>query len=532
MKNKKGFTLVELLAVVLLVALLMLIGIPAIMRYMKQGTRSYYRSLEKEMEVAGMDYMESYRTLLPRQIDHVSVVELEELVDNKYIDPVVDEKGNACTGQVAVKKQKNNKYEYHSCLICGEYYSSEKQECDFDESKNEYADSEDYRIVVDPKEYNVAQMEEFTSPYAEVYYNDQLIKDDLEGKPKKVDTSKVGTYEVKYYYHGKSEKIKVNVLDVTNPSATQVVLKYDNESGKNYKGNWYNGPIYAGYKSIDYTKKGYIGSDIDHYEVSTDARNYVPIEGNSEILTQEGEYARYVRALDKAGNQGDESSYILKIDVTKPTVTEFKVTSSESGFNAIKININISGSDALSGVGNICFLVDKNDYKKCDWKTPTNNSYSDTYTFDESDYVSGTTHTIYAFVRDKAGNVTSQSKTYTVYKYCSEKTFIKYGSWGKCSASCGGGKQTRTVFYNDKYITSHACNITGSQKCNTQSCPPPPAPDPGNGGGSDDNGGGGGGGQQCCTGGPSGNMYTGTPDYGCTCKGNWIGCGNGSTCCC
>ena len=319
MKNRKGFTLVELLAVVLLVALLLLIAVPAIMRYMKQGTRSYYHSIENEMKVSGMDYMESYRTLLPRQINHVTVVELDELVDNKYIDPVLDEKGNTCTGQVAIKKLRNNNYEYHSCLVCGEYYSSEEQECDFDESKNEYADSALYTIEVPVGPFKVGQLETFVAPYAKVYYNGQLIKDDLEGKPKKLDTTKIGTYEIKYFYHGATGSIFVEVEDNTEPSKAQVVLKYDNKNGKNYKGNWYSGNVYAEYKATDYTKKGIEGSGIAYYETKTENGEWTRIDSDSETITTEGNYTRYVRAVDNGGMVGPEMSYNIKIDKTPPT---------------------------------------------------------------------------------------------------------------------------------------------------------------------------------------------------------------------
>ena len=330
MKNKKGFTLVELLGVVLLLAILLVIAIPSIMRYMKNGTKSYYRSLESELKVSGVDYMETYRTLLPKNIGHVTVVELQELIDNKYIDPVKDEKGNLCEGQVTVKKVKTNSYEYHSCLKCGEYYESEEQECNYSELDNEYEDSGDYRIETDQDYYRVNQLEEFVSPLARVYYKDQLIKEDLVGHPKKVDTSRIGVFEVTYYYHGAVKKIQVEVVDVTAPGQTKIVMKYNNKNGKNYKGNWYSGDIYVQYKASDYTDKGISGIGIDYYEVSDDGSNFHRMEADNQsnyeklsksehLMKREGNYVRYVRAVDKAGNIGPVQSYRIKIDKTIPT---------------------------------------------------------------------------------------------------------------------------------------------------------------------------------------------------------------------
>ena len=330
MKSKKGFTLVELLGVILLLAILLVVAVPSIMRYMKKGTKNYYHSLESEMKVSGVDYMETYRTLLPKNIGHVTVVELQELIDNKYIDPVKDEKGNLCEGQVTVKKVKTNSYEYHSCLKCGEYYESEEQECNYSELENEYEDSGDYRIETDQDYYIVNQLEEFVSPLARVYYKEQLIKEDLVGHPKRVDTSRIGVFEVIYYYHGVTKKIQVEVVDVTAPGQTKVTMKYNNKNGKNYKGNWYSGNIYVQYKASDYTDKGIAGIGIDYYEVSDDGSNFHRMEADNQsnyeklsksehLMKREGNYVRYVRAVDKAGNIGPVKSYTIKIDKTNPT---------------------------------------------------------------------------------------------------------------------------------------------------------------------------------------------------------------------
>ena len=159
MKNRKGFTLIELLGVILILALLLLLVIPNITKYLKSGTLNYYTSIEKEMKVAGMDYLETYRTLLPKQIGNVTVIDIKELINNKYIDPVKDEKGILCEGQVVIRKKKKDSYDYYSCLSCGEngkYYETDEKiklngdnlvdVCSIDESGNTYPNSEDYTI--------------------------------------------------------------------------------------------------------------------------------------------------------------------------------------------------------------------------------------------------------------------------------------------------------------------------------------------------------------------------------------------------
>ena len=89
MKNKKAFTLIELLTVVIILGILLAIALPAIHSYLTRGTKEYYHSLEETVKESGKDYLNDYRTLLPREIGNVTVIELKELTSNNYIKNVL-----------------------------------------------------------------------------------------------------------------------------------------------------------------------------------------------------------------------------------------------------------------------------------------------------------------------------------------------------------------------------------------------------------------------------------------------------------
>ena len=58
--NKKGFTMVELLVAIVVLALILLIAIPTVNKYIVKGEKVYYSSLQKEVKTTGMDYMDTY----------------------------------------------------------------------------------------------------------------------------------------------------------------------------------------------------------------------------------------------------------------------------------------------------------------------------------------------------------------------------------------------------------------------------------------------------------------------------------------
>ena len=334
MKNKNGFTLIEVLATVIILAILMLFAVPQVYKYISKGKNNYYRSLEKEASVAAIDYMQDYRVLLPKQVGHVSEINISDLVDFKYIDEIKDENGDKCGGKVIVEKTKKDSYEYYACLECNTdgkvLYKTKDTNCSKSINDNVYADSDLYYLVAEQETFNVEQMSTFSSldAHVKVYkkINDTesvpvLAEDEyLEGTPSELKVTDFVSKPIVYYYHGATLTVTINPIDNTNPSKPSVKLRKVADN-KLYDGNWYSGDIEATFKSTDYASKGVEGSGIEYYEVSSDGVNFTRINGKTELLTNEGEYTRYVRSVDKKGNMSDTSSYLLKIDKTPPTCT-------------------------------------------------------------------------------------------------------------------------------------------------------------------------------------------------------------------
>ena len=128
--NKKGFTLIELLVTVMVIALLSGIGIISYNSIFNAGEKKYYDTLESSVLLAGSDYFTDHRDLLPTE-NKYSSVEISDLIDNKYLEPIKDSKGNSCSeGEVYIYKENNN-YKYEVCIRCngrlapGKYCNSE-----------------------------------------------------------------------------------------------------------------------------------------------------------------------------------------------------------------------------------------------------------------------------------------------------------------------------------------------------------------------------------------------------------------------
>ena len=350
MNKKNGFTLVELLAVIIIIGILLLIAIPSVSRYLAKGKNEYYNSLENDILLAGRDYLNDYRTLLPKEIGNVTVISLNELLGNKYIDPVQDDKGNNCDARVTVKKTSKNQYEYYSCLIC-DNYQSKGEYCNYTEDDNVTVETKNYKVEVEKESYIIEQGSSFELPLGKAYYLGELVSSNVVGSPKVIDTNKIGITTVTYSYQGAKKQIKVEVIDSVSPSIPQIILKYDNASGSIYKNGWYSANIYAEFKSTDYTKPNLNGSGISYYEISNNGTNWTKINGNSYINSTEGNITYFVRSVDKSGNVSQTNSYTTKIDKTQPTCTiEIDGTKGNDNWYSSDVNLKTTANQTPSGI--------------------------------------------------------------------------------------------------------------------------------------------------------------------------------------
>ena len=121
--NRKGFTMVELLAVIVIVGALSVMGIVGVSRYIQSSKTEKENQEKKNIAMAAKMYMQANRELLPRTIGDQSVVQVSELRRTNYLKmDVTDKAGNSCMEKsfVRVYKLDEQEYSYNTYLYCGD----------------------------------------------------------------------------------------------------------------------------------------------------------------------------------------------------------------------------------------------------------------------------------------------------------------------------------------------------------------------------------------------------------------------------
>lgn len=135
LKNRKGFTLVEIIAVVVIIGLLAGIAIPLVTKYVQDGRNEYNKKLEEEFLTIVKDYYAENPELVPKGRDakgFSSAVFLTNLQANNYLsEELKDANGGSCYDSVGYALFENGKTNYYACLVCENYTGTmnNPQEC-------------------------------------------------------------------------------------------------------------------------------------------------------------------------------------------------------------------------------------------------------------------------------------------------------------------------------------------------------------------------------------------------------------------
>ena len=143
-KSKKGFTIIELLAAVVIVGIIISLAVVVINKYILQGRNTVDSQLEKQLILAAKSYYTDNKAKFITDNDNGVVVWYTTLKAENYMtNDLVDSDGNSCAKSYVVVKKDNTKYSYSGCVLCdnGGYNNTKgKKECSESLKNNIYCE--------------------------------------------------------------------------------------------------------------------------------------------------------------------------------------------------------------------------------------------------------------------------------------------------------------------------------------------------------------------------------------------------------
>ncbi len=142
MKNKKGFTLLEVLAVIIILGILMTLAYVGVSQYIRHTNDALYVDYEKNISTGATNYLIDHTGSIPNVGDTYRI-DASKLICEGYIKSLEDPKVDGATCNLesyAIVTRKNDStsgnmdIEYKACLKCGNYTSPDCSITTFDKT--------------------------------------------------------------------------------------------------------------------------------------------------------------------------------------------------------------------------------------------------------------------------------------------------------------------------------------------------------------------------------------------------------------
>lgn len=405
-KQKRGFTMIELLAVLVILGIIMVIAVPSVVSYLQGARNDYYDQLEESVKTVGQEYFSDHRSLMPRENGQIFSVDIQDLITEGYTTEILDSDGNdTCTGNVYVKRLATADFEYHACIQCGktdaegnqEYISTsafctggttiEPGECD----KVKDDPTDDCFMIQIPNSFKVPQCTTVEDSAASqgislegiVLNNGEDIGDRVTADTTSVDYKNIGNYKVYYTYKqvlnpaGEKYNFGVTIYDDKAPSDVTITMHTDSESGDVYNCptrencSWTGKDVYITFTATDKSDCGTEGSGVKQFMYRYGSSgNWQSVGATKTTINGEIAYTATVvrkttfdgiidvKAVDNAQVSGTSSNHesgttraYLLVDKTPPSCTSSGGSSDWINKSSNPGTITITGtcSDTNSG---------------------------------------------------------------------------------------------------------------------------------------------------------------------------------------
>lgn len=413
-KNNRGFSLVELLAAIVIMGILAGIAIVSVSYLLGKAEKEYYKAQEDEIVMTAKSYTQDNRNYLPKRVGQTRKILLRTLQEKKYIGDVVDRNKKKCDpdeSYVQVYRYSKNNYSYVANLSCDNYSSV----------KNNPTNLEGPNITIsfekcgkndsyDDAYVNVTMKDDdkISSYRYSIIRNGVELKNsgDIDGKLEKEITI-TPVIKLKEYLPGTIE-IKVVAIDFYGNQSTKSAKKEIRNSNaptcETLKANptWTNNPpVEVQVKCVDYTGTG---CEKDIY---------------TQVFQNDAKYGT-ITVKDKSGNVGkcDVETYI---DTVPPSAIEISNPTNGNWTNKA-FSLEITSVDDTSGIAYFEYR-----YPDSTGKDSNGNLESEWHRYENSAKEPGdkTPFVTTKFSKERAENVEIRACDYAGNCTASVKTMIK-----------------------------------------------------------------------------------------------------------